>query len=84
MLSGVKFGNNLGFLAKSSSFKILFATLKGIPRDFPGGPVVKTPALPLQGVWVQSLVGELRSCMPRGQKKKGIPKVEVGGPGYSF
>ena len=31
--------------------------------DFPGGPVVKT-AFPLQGVQVQSLVGELRSHMP--------------------
>ena len=26
---------------------------------FPGGPVVKTAALPKQGAWVQSLVREL-------------------------
>ena len=38
-------------------------------RDFPGGPVVKT--LPsMQGVQIQSLVGELRSYMPWGQKTK--------------
>ena len=30
-------------------------------REFPGSPVVRTPELPLQGAWVQSLVGELRS-----------------------
>ena len=30
-----------------------------IYRDFPGGPSVKT-LLPLQGVWILSLVGELR------------------------
>ena len=44
-------------------------------RNFPGGPVVKT-LLPLQGVWVRSLVGELRSRMlhgaawPKVKKKK--------------
>ena len=27
--------------------------------------------LPLQGAWVQSLVGELRSCKPKKKKKKG-------------
>ena len=32
-------------------------------RGFPGGPVVKT-ALLQHGAWVQSLVGELRACMP--------------------
>ena len=31
--------------------------------ESPGGPVVKT-VLPLQGVWVRSLVGELRSHIP--------------------
>ena len=31
-------------------------------EDFPSNPVVKT-VLPLQGMWVQSLVGELRSYM---------------------
>ena len=37
--------------------------------DFPGSPVVKT-AIPLQGIRVWSLVGELRSHMPRGLAKK--------------
>ena len=41
--------------------------------DFPGGPVVK---IPVQGAWVQSLVGELRSHMPYGQKKKN-PKHKI-------
>ena len=31
--------------------------------DFPDGPMVDS-RFPMQGVWVQSLVGELRSCMP--------------------
>ena len=35
----------------------------------PGGPVVKT-SLPMQGVPVQSLVGELRPHLPCGQKTK--------------
>ena len=30
--------------------------------DFPDGPMVDS-RFPMQGVWVQSLVGELRSCM---------------------
>ena len=33
---------------------------------FSGGPVVKNP-LAVQGMWVQTLVGELRSCIPCGQ-----------------
>ena len=37
--------------------------------DFPGSPVVDS-ALPLWGVQVRSLVGELRSHMPRSPKKK--------------
>ena len=40
--------------------------------DFPGGPVVRT-ALPLQGTWVGSLVGELRSgllCSMTKEKKR--------------
>ena len=36
------------------------------PRDFPGGPVVKTPCFQCRGARVQPLVGELRSHMPRG------------------
>ena len=38
-------------------------------RDFPGSQVVKT-VLPVQGIWVQSLVRELRSHMPRSKAKK--------------
>ena len=37
--------------------------------DFPGGPVVKT-VLPWQGGQVQSMMGELKSPMPRGEAKK--------------
>ena len=32
-------------------------------RAFPGGPVVKSLHFHLQGARVQSLVGELRSCL---------------------
>ena len=44
------------------------AFLKLSSLDFPGGPVVKAPSFPLQGVWVQSLVGKLRSYKALGQK----------------
>ena len=37
--------------------------------------VVRT-MLPLQGAWVESLVGELRSHMPRGTAKKN-PKITI-------
>ena len=37
--------------------------------DFHGSPVVRT-SLPVQGVWVQSLIRKLRSHMPQGQKTK--------------
>ena len=43
--------------------------------DFPGGPVVKTLLIPLQGARVQSLVKELRFCMPRGAAKKKKKKM---------
>ena len=38
--------------------------------DFPGGPVVKIPPFHCRGQWVQSLVRELRSGMPRCMAKK--------------
>ena len=38
--------------------------------DFPDRPVVRNSELPMQGVWVWSLVGKLRSCMMRGEAKK--------------
>ena len=59
-----------------------YQTLKKNIRDFPGSPEVDS-ALPLQGARVPSLVGELRSCMPRGtavkkkrkEKKKGKKNI---------
>ena len=48
--------------------------LKIMLRGFPGGPVVKT-ALSMQRTQVRSLVGELRSHMPHGQKKKKKKKI---------
>ena len=47
---------------RSSHFKILYG-------GFLGGPVVKT-LLAMQGIWVQSLVGELRSHMLHGVAKR--------------
>ena len=38
-------------------------------RDFPSSPVVNA-AVPQQGTWVQSLVGELRSHVPHCTAKK--------------
>ena len=46
------------------------ATAVTYQRDFPGSPVVRTPPFECTPVWVQSLVGELRSYMPHGQKTK--------------
>ena len=46
---------------------------KNLFRDFPGSPVVKTSGSQCRGVQVQSLVRELRSCLPAGHhppKKK--------------
>ena len=48
--------------------------LKSKPRDFPGGPVVKT-TFQCRGLQVQSLVRERRSHIPWGQKPK--HKTEV-------
>ena len=43
--------------------------------DFPGSPVVKT-TLPLQGMWVQSLMGNLKAFMQLpGAEKKNFQKV---------
>ena len=39
--------------------------------DLPGGPVVKI-SLPVQGVQVRSLVEELRSHMPQGQRNQNM------------
>lgn len=41
-------------------------------RDLPGGPVAAASVLPLQGVWVQSLVEKLESCMLSGTAKTKI------------
>ena len=43
---------------------------KEVSGDFPGGPVVEDSMLLLPGEQVRSLVGELRSHMPRGQKQQ--------------
>ena len=51
--------------------------------DFPDDPVVKI--LPVQGAWVQSLVGELRSHMLHGvAKKKKIKKHVVLGKSFKI
>ena len=42
-------------------------------RESPGGPVVVTPHFHCRGPGVQSLVGELGSLKPGGQKKKARP-----------
>ena len=57
-----------------------FATIKDYiktknDRDFPGGPVVKTPHFHCRGPGVQSPVGKLRSHMSRGVAKKKPTKV---------
>ena len=39
-------------------------------RDFPGGPVVKTPCFHCMGHEFKSLVGELRPHMPHSVAKK--------------
>ena len=44
--------------------------------DFPGGPVVKTSPSNAKRVWVRSLVGELRSHMPHGQKNQNIKQKQ--------
>ena len=42
----------------------------GVGGDFPIGPVVKTPPSNAGGARVQSLVGELRSHMPKSKNKE--------------
>ena len=44
-----------------SLFREKALNLKPEQEVFPGGPVAKTPVLPAQGTWVQSLVRELDS-----------------------
>ena len=64
----------LDMVSLSCIWNILVKISRRQARDFPGGPVVKTPALPMQGARVPSLVGELRSrglcCMAKKKKKK--------------
>ena len=50
-----------------SLFKIKPA-IKGKMKGFPGGPWLRLH-LPMQGVWVLDMVGELRPHMPFGQKR---------------
>ena len=49
----------------------------------PWCPVVKTSVLPLQGAQVQSLVRELRSCMPHSRAKKRKENLVKNGEFYS-
>ena len=44
-------------------------------RDFSGGPVFKTPCLPVQEVRVLFLVRELRSYLSHDAKKKKSKKL---------
>ena len=45
-------------------------SVKTAKREFPDGPVVKTPRFHCRGAWVPFLVGELRSHKLRGMAKK--------------
>ena len=47
-------------------------------RDFSGGPVFKTPCLPVQEVRVLFLVRELRSYLSHDAKKKKSKKLHRG------
>ena len=47
-------------------FAFKSTTLEGLPWWSSG----LDSALPTQGAWVRSLIGELRSCMPNGRAKK--------------
>ena len=40
--------------------------------ELPGSPVVKDSEIPLQGAWVQPLVGELTSSQKEKERKKVI------------
>ena len=52
-------------------------------EDFLGNPVVKT-VLPLQGMWVRSLVGELRSYMLCSTAKRSFLKCTMVLDSYKF
>ena len=45
-------------------------TIRHNNREFPGGPVVRTPEFPLQEAWVRPPVRELRFHKLRGAAKK--------------
>ena len=48
-------------------------------QNFPGGPVAIDSTLPLQGVWVRSLVGKVKipQATQQDQKKKKTNKPEM-------
>ena len=54
----------------------LLTSRTALSWDFPGSPVIKI-WIPVQGTWVQSLVGELRSHMANKKKEK---KKKKNGP----
>lgn len=57
--------NNLSLMYQMSEIPELI--IKNILGNIPGGPVAKTSPS-MQEMWVQSLVGKLRSYMPHDRK----------------
>ena len=51
--------------------------INDLSREFPGSKVVRMLHSHYRGVWVQSLVGEIRSHMPWGTAKKKKKKLTV-------
>ena len=64
------------FADKTLVTKHLFNVPAFFPWDFPGGPGLR-PHLPMQGVWVWSLVAVLRSHMLCSQKTKTKTKSHI-------
>ena len=66
-------------------YTLYYSTLKNIQMVvFPWWSSGQDYMLPMQGVWVQSLVRELRSHMHQGQKKKKIKKKKKNLDGTTF
>ena len=53
-------------------------------QDFPGSPVVNTLEFPLQGMWVRSLVKELKSHKVKGVDKKEEKKLRGNENGHTL
>ena len=54
----------------------IFFFLRNMVQDFPGGPVAIDFTLPLQGVWVPSLVGEVKIPQATQQEQKENQKTK--------